>query len=885
MSPRKRKRNRLCTACALAAAAAFSSSTRAADLFRDDFDGSSLDTTTNWNLGTWLLGRTQLGINPTVDSGMVHLQHDTYNASNPGGTFRGTEIYSKDTFTRGSGLEYEARVRTNALPGGLVTSFFTYNFIPGSPALADEIDFEFLSNEINTSPPTSDPVLATTWNNYKTDSTNFNDPNVHSSQDISIANLDLSQFNTFKIRWLPDRVQWYVNNVPIRTSIYAVPDLPAPIRANFWAPAGDWNAAYNSGFVPTADPLQNQSRQYDIDYIAVRRMFDPVADSGGANRLFTDNFDNGVVANSNSVNGFWSQRNLGASSTVSETSINTMTGAKAAEPLKLTAVGGGYPHAQIASAVRSEFNFFKNPVALEATGIGFSSTSNSTSVNTIGKSILRFVLSPQGLASGSESEYTSSNALALRIEGGNLVALGYKLNSPNANTEYANNLLSQTMSGPVRRIYLVAHGAFYFLQVTHDVSNTDSTQTISEFTGGLSLNPANWGGTGNSAMYIQGQLNNSGASENMTALVGSLAVSAVKPAWNVNANGIWSAAANWTDRPAPNYRGAIAQFSSAITGAHTVTTDVPVTAGTLVFDNPTSSYAIAGPGPITLDTYLGAASVQVVSGSHAVTTPLVLNRDTALDVATGSAIRLSGDLTGQTFAVTKTGGGDLSLKHVRTSGSLSVNAGRISVLSNGTTAGTSHVGTLSVTAGAKLDLTDNKLITTSSVAAVTPLIASGRNGGNWNGSGIVTSQSAATSGNLTSIGVATAGQVKGLSSNSATAVWSGQTVSGSDTLVMYTYAGDANLDGKIDVLDYGRIDLNASLGTSGWYNGDFNYDGKIDVLDYGIIDFNLAVQGAPFSTSTEAAAVAAISVVPEPINTLIVGCAVIGAARRRRRLA
>src|SRR5207247_8516762 len=88
--------------------------------------------------------------------------------------------------------------------------------------------------------------------------------------------------------------------------------------------------------------------------------------------------------------------------------------------------------------------------------------------------------------------------------------------------------------------------------------------------------------------------------------------------------------------------------------------------------------------------------------------------------------------------------------------------------------------------------------------------------------------------------------------STATATWAGQTVTGSDTLVMYTYGGDANRDGKINVDDYGRIDFNSSLGVSGWFNGDFNYDGKINVDDYGIIDFNVAIQGAPFATEVAA---------------------------------
>ena len=65
---------------------------------------------------------------------------------------------------------------------------------------------------------------------------------------------------------------------------------------------------------------------------------------------------------------------------------------------------------------------------------------------------------------------------------------------------------------------------------------------------------------------------------------------------------------------------------------------------------------------------------------------------------------------------------------------------------------------------------------------------------------------------------------------------------------MYTYGGDANFDGKINVDDYGRIDFNVGLGTTGWFNGDFNYDGKVNVDDYGVIDFNVGIQGPPFPT-------------------------------------
>jgi hypothetical protein len=144
-------------------------------------------------------------------------------------------------------------------------------------------------------------------------------------------------------------------------------------------------------------------------------------------------------------------------------------------------------------------------------------------------------------------------------------------------------------------------------------------------------------------------------------------------------------------------------------------------------------------------------------------------------------------------------------------------------------------------------------------------------------------------GNFTSLGIATAQQVKNLATADETAVWAGQTVTGTDALVMYTYGGDANLDGRISVDDYGRVDFNVGLGTAGWFNGDFNYDGKVTVDDYGIIDFNVGIQGAQFFTGAGDAASGfanpmALSAVPEP-SALALGAlsAALLNVRRRRR--
>jgi hypothetical protein len=146
-----------------------------------------------------------------------------------------------------------------------------------------------------------------------------------------------------------------------------------------------------------------------------------------------------------------------------------------------------------------------------------------------------------------------------------------------------------------------------------------------------------------------------------------------------------------------------------------------------------------------------------------------------------------------------------------------------------------YTQSLSLSASAKLDLADGSLADddASAYSVVQSLITAGRAGA----AGVVSSSA---SGGLTALGYARVSAVFGAGGG----VFAGRSVSPNAVLVKFTYAGDANLDGKIDIADYGLVDYNASLGTTGWFNGDFNDDGKVDVLDYGIIDFNVGIQGA-----------------------------------------
>src|SRR4030095_12926834 len=124
-------------------------------------------------------------------------------------------------------------------------------------------------------------------------------------------------------------------------------------------------------------------------------------------------------------------------------------------------------------------------------------------------------------------------------------------------------------------------------------------------------------------------------------------------------------------------------------------------------------------------------------------------------------------------------------------------------------------------------------------------------------------------------GVST-GEARGGRGPTSTDVFAAQTITGTSTIAMYTYAGDANLDGVIDGGDYGIIDNFVQVpGADSYFNGDFNYDGVIDGGDYGIIDNNIQAQGAPFPVSGSIG-LSGVTAVPEPSAC---GFAILAAAR------
>lgn len=137
---------------------------------------------------------------------------------------------------------------------------------------------------------------------------------------------------------------------------------------------------------------------------------------------------------------------------------------------------------------------------------------------------------------------------------------------------------------------------------------------------------------------------------------------------------------------------------------------------------------------------------------------------------------------------------------------------------------------------ATLDLTDNKLVVDyetgfAPIDTIRGYLFSGRNGGSWNGAGLISSTAANDMQNRLAIGYAEA-SVLGIN------FWGDQSIDNTSLVMKLTWYGDANLDGKINGDDYAILDrsLARNLANPHWTDGDFNYDGVINSADYFLID-------------------------------------------------
>ena len=257
-------------------------------VFEDQFNSASWDAA-KWNAyGTdRYLQRTQFGNVPFMATEnatqFARFPLKTYNGDpRYSGTYlRGTEVLSNQEFVIGNGLEIEARLRGKNLPRGIVFAFVMYNERGQWPNtyLRDEIDYEYLTNF------NKDQMWLNIWDDW-----NPVNGGPNRSTITTAPGLDRNDWHTYKIRWLPSLVEWYVDGVLVRQSTDILPADPMKIHFNIWAAASQWATAYDANLPVTATPSANQNFYLDVDYVQVRNL--PNATVGSGNGLSATYYNN-----------------------------------------------------------------------------------------------------------------------------------------------------------------------------------------------------------------------------------------------------------------------------------------------------------------------------------------------------------------------------------------------------------------------------------------------------------------------------------------------------------------------------------------------------------------------------------------------------------------
>ncbi len=310
-------------------------------------------------------------------------------------------------------------------------------------------------------------------------------------------------------------------------------------------------------------------------------------------------------------------------------------------------------------------------------------------------------------------------------------------------------------------------------------------------------------------------------------------------------SGNFSDPSNWS-AGVPAGIGQDAVFDGAA-GAASLSVSSPVTLRSLVF-NSSNSYTVGGTSTISL----AAETGDLISnaGAHLVNAPVNISGNVSVFNHEGSTLTLTKLTTNPAKFFSKTGAGTLEVNQVRAAG-MTITDGFVRLLPNGAT---SKVGALILGSNAPtLDMTNDSMIidytlqanpsdptqNNSPLQSVFGKLLLGSNGGDWsptlgNSAVIISSTAAAHKDDLhkTGVGYGEASAILGPTGGT----FNGEAVDGDAVLIKYTYLGDANLDGKVNALDFNALASNfGNQDLSYWNQGDFNYDATVDTSDFMIM--------------------------------------------------
>jgi hypothetical protein len=291
-----------------------------------------------------------------------------------------------------------------------------------------------------------------------------------------------------------------------------------------------------------------------------------------------------------------------------------------------------------------------------------------------------------------------------------------------------------------------------------------------------------------------------------------------EPQW-LGANGNWHSASQWHGG-VPSGAGTTANFLWGALGPTTVFADTPVTVGSMRFDN-NHTHVIGGTGSLTIQNNTGNGLIEVITGTPKINLPLTIASNTTLSVASGATLKLSdpviinvgkvlsqigsGSVVYESTVTVLSGGGFSAEGTFETAEfSLGENSSARIAPRGDEPIRWFKAGRLSMAPTAVLDLTDNAaVIGQMSTSTALEMIQQGR----------ITSSLTDSRRRL------------------------GYRADDDNVLIRFTYAGDSNLDGIVDVADLAALASNWQT-SSHWAGGDFDYSGLVDVVDLGLLAGN-----------------------------------------------
>ncbi len=198
------------------------------EAFRDDFDGAAVDESL-WLVAGWPEHGGQTSPERCyVRDGCLNMVF-----INDSGTFLSAAIQTRDRFLYG---KWEARIKPSA-EYGLLNSLYTIDWDdPATPGVTDdgtkqEIDIEFLTKSFTENGGQVHFAV------HEQGGTSYD-----TNPDINTGFNPSDDFHIWAIEVLPDRVNWYVDDILLDTYIYSSGDIaidsPYQVKLNVWSQDG-----------------------------------------------------------------------------------------------------------------------------------------------------------------------------------------------------------------------------------------------------------------------------------------------------------------------------------------------------------------------------------------------------------------------------------------------------------------------------------------------------------------------------------------------------------------------------------------------------------------------------------------------------------------------